>query len=251
PYHLTLFVEDLQQYPIREDVTPHLVGEWVTMDSSVREGIRQRKSSLAEGIRCLKERAIDIFITTGHTAVLVIEARRILKKEGPIALMTSLPTANKQVIFLDVGAMLSRSTQDYVGLAKVGISAQQKRGIPHPRVGLLNIGREVARGPIYLKKAHAALHREIQSNYIGSVEGNDLFLGKADVIVTDGFTGNVVIKTAEGIGQILEVNTPSHHNQGATLCGFSEAIMKCHGRASPPAIASAINEAITYLYTPK
>ena len=165
---------------------------------------------------------------------------------------------------LDVGANVAIQTEHFMQFAQMGIAYQKSLGIIHPTVGLLNIGAEEKKGTPQLREAYQKLQELNHSSqiFLGNVEGKDVFQGKVDVLVTDGFTGNVFLKTAEGIGAfILDLLNDSafglggllsklkqrlHWSEypGAILCGVDGIVIKCHGDGSPKAVINSIKEAV-------
>lgn len=234
--------------------------EVILMDDSPREAIRRKKeASLCKGIRYLKNQQINAFVTAGNTGALLISANMILSTIPEIerpALMTLLPTKKKEVAVLDVGANLSFQPHHLFQFAQMGIAYQKSRGITNPSVGLLNIGVETEKGTPALRQAYAqleSLNRD-QMTFLGNIEGKEVFNGNIDVLVTDGFTGNIFLKTAEGVASFIldELEGASHiqhqlyqaASHGAILCGVDGIIVKCHGDSTPATFLQGIKGAI-------
>ncbi len=179
------------------------------MDDDPLIAVRRKKdSSLCQGLQYLKEKKIDAFVSAGNTGALLFAAKTTLKTLKGIdrpALLALLPTKKKEVAVLDVGANLSLKPDHIVQFAQMGIAYQKSRGIENPIVGLLNIGIEAKKGTPQLQEAYLkldAMNRD-QPFFAGNIEGKDVFHGNIDVLVTDGFTGNVFLKTAEGIAAFI------------------------------------------------
>jgi len=249
------------------------VTEVIHMDDDPLAAIRRKKeSSLSLSIRFLKEGKIDALVTTGNTGALIACAHLnlpFLKGITRSALMTLLPTKQSQLAVLDVGANVECTPETLVQFAHMGIAYQKSRGHSHPRVGLLNIGSEEKKGRLDLREAYKRLLKLNQEGtpptFIGNVEGKEIFSGDVDILVTDGFTGNVFLKTAEGISSFildtlhenqsilpfskmlierLEKKLYSAEYPGALLCGIDGLIMKCHGDSGSEALKNGVYGAI-------
>jgi len=209
-------------------------------------------------------------VSAGSTAAMLALGVKILGMleglERP-ALMSGIPSASGHTSLLDLGANLNVSASQLVQFAIMGYVACSADGVRQPTVGLLNVGHEDSKGNAVLKEAHAILN-ELPINYIGFIEGHDIFAGKADVAVCDGFSGNLILKSGEGLARMffqqLELamqsasvgNTaaapvaaalkqalarfePSTHN-GAPLLGLRGVVVKSHGNADRVAFGHAI-----------
>lgn len=186
--------------------------------------------------------------------------------------MTLIPTKLEPVAVLDVGANVNVKAENLLQFAQMGIAYQKTRGIKHPTVGLLNIGEEKQKGTPELRKAYEileTLNRDAPFDapiFIGNIEGRNVFHGNIDVLITDGFTGNVFLKTAEGIAgfildqlekvklaeifpQLKNMINPLRHRlhyaeyPGAILCGVEGIVIKCHGESTPEAFINSIKGA--------
>ena len=278
PPKLTLFAtqEIFDFLLIPDDINTCVVAESIEMDEEPLSAIRKKKdSSIAKGIEQIKSYDLDAFISAGNTGALFASAKLKLDllpgidRPGLIAL---IPTKEGPVAVIDVGANVSVKTENYLEFALMGIAYQKSRGIKHPIVGLLNIGEEEIKGTPEVRKAYEIL-RSLnedaplnQPTFIGNVEGKDVFHGNIDVLITDGFTGNVFLKTAEGIaGFVLDqiqnlgpiealpglksiITTLRHRLHyaeypGALLCGVDGIVMKCHGTSGAEAFITSITGA--------
>lgn len=240
---------------------------------------RKRDSSLCAGMRMLQKHELDAFVSAGNTGALIACAKLCLSMLPNIvrpALLALLPTKLNEVAVLDIGATVKSKVEHLVQFASMGVAYQKTRGIHHPKVGLLNIGSEKTKGTPELREAYEKLqflNRNCNKNapiFIGNIEGRDVFQGNIDVLVTDGFTGNVFLKTAEGIATFIldqlgetadEECSPHLKNTlsalrkrlhyaeypGAILCGVDGVVVKCHGDSTPRSLINGINGALRLL----
>ncbi len=221
---------------------------------------RKRNASMSVGLRLLKEGKLDAFVSAGNTGALVSSAKMILSTLPRIlrpCLVTLMPTKKNLVAVLDVGANIQAKACHLVQFASIGAAYQKARGIPHPTVGLLNIGSEPLKGTSELRLAYGELQNKKGFRFAGNIEGKTVFDGDVDVLVTDGFTGNVFLKTAEGIASLIldRIQLPSTELQrfqslhyaeypGALLAGVRGIVIKCHGYSTPKAFKNAVLGAI-------
>ena len=214
-------------------------------------------------------------VSAGSTAAILALGVKLLGMlpgiERP-ALMSRVPSASGHTNLLDLGANLHVSAYQLVQFAIMGSVACPLDGLSGaPKVALLNVGHEDSKGDAVVKEAHAML-KELPINYTGFIEGHDIFAGKADVAVCDGFSGNLIIKSGEGLATMifrhinmamnrgwfakagafflrkslqdtLERFEPSKHN-GAPLLGLRGVVVKSHGNADREALGHAIREAV-------
>lgn len=243
----------------------------VTAISALRKG---EGSSLWSGVQLVADGQADACVSGGSTAAMMALGVRLLGMlsgiERPV-LMAYIPHAEGFTGALDLGANLSVTERQLVQFAVMGsLTAENVDGISNPRVGLLNVGHEESKGHVTVQAAHALL-KEVPINYIGFVEGNDLYSGKVDVAVCDGFSGNLILKASEGLARlaisqlhaafessalsriggwlaskslkrVLAGLDPSAHN-GAPLLGLRGVVVKSHGHADARAYTQAILEA--------
>jgi glycerol-3-phosphate acyltransferase PlsX len=272
PAQLTLFATEEvfvhSQFPPEVTLCP--VAEVIQMDDDPLTAVRHKKnSSLCIGMQKLKEFELDAFVTAGNTGALMASAALTLPMlpgiEHP-ALLALIPTKEHPVAVLDVGAGVHVKAEALFQFALMGIAYQKARGNPQPKVGLLNIGTEKQKGTPELRKAYQLL-QHLSPVFVGNIEGRDVFHGGIDVLVTDGFTGNVFLKTAEGIAAFIldqlqnlgpmasiplmkemveKLRRRLHYAEypGAILCGVDGVIVKCHGASSSKALLSSIKGAI-------
>ena len=249
--------------------------EVVGMDEDVRTAIRTKKnSSMRVAIDLVKEGRAAACVSAGNTGALMGTAKFVLKTLPGIdrpAICAVLPTRNGQVYALDLGANADCTPEHLVQFAIMGATlVRAVEGKPNPTVGLLNIGSEEMKGNEVVKRA-AELLRASPINFHGNVEGDDIYKGTTDVVVCDGFAGNVALKTSEGLAKMLAdflkeeyTRTPltrlaafvsmpvinrfrrrvDHRRyNGAALLGLKGIVVKSHGSADRLAFATALARA--------
>jgi len=182
--------------------------ERIAMDEKVAQAVRtKRDSSMRVGLRMVREGKCSGFVTGGNTGAAMATAKMVLGALPGVdrpALATPMPTAKgNPCVLLDVGANVDCKAQNLAQFAVMGeMYARSVLKIRHPRVGLLSIGEEETKGNDLTREAIPLL-KALPLNFIGNVEGRDIFNGNADVIVCDGFVGNVALKTSEGVGRFV------------------------------------------------
>ena len=223
------------------------------------------QSSMAVGIRLQTEGRSDAFVSAGNTGAQMAASTFILRLHEGLsrpAIGTVFPTARQPVVVLDAGANVDCSAAELVQFARLGhVYARDILGRPNPAVGLLSIGEEPEKGNASVKEAHQLLlHAHL--NFIGNVEGRDIPTGRCDrgpidVVVCDGFTGNVLLKFYEAVapmffGMMLKAGVSREQlgsvvhaldyekYGGAPLLGLKGVSIICHGKSSPEAIKNGI-----------
>jgi glycerol-3-phosphate acyltransferase PlsX len=251
----------------------------VNMDEKPSLAIRNKKdSSMRKALDLVATNEAQACVSAGNTGALFATAHFVLKTiqgvERP-ALISSLPTHDlkRHVFMLDLGANVFCDSHVLYQFGIMGaVMAETVEGIRKPRVALLNMGEEEIKGSDNIKQAAVQLSANEDINYIGFVEGNDIFTNKADVIVCDGFVGNVALKTCEGVAKLVYVKLKNHflsnltgrilgkliapaikkvfkalnpdQYNGASLIGLRGIVVKSHGNANITAFYSAIIEAV-------
>lgn len=195
-----------EEYDKKRVIVKHTT-EVITNEDVPTKAIRlKRDSSMVVGFRMLKAGEGDVFISAGSSGALLVGSTTIVKRMGDIdrpCLGSILPTKNGRMILVDSGLNMSSNPERYRNFAYLGAAYMKALfETPNPRIGLVNVGSEEEKGPEIIKEANA-LMKETDLNYIGYLEGKDLFEGKADVVVTDGFTGNVILKLIEGTSKYM------------------------------------------------
>jgi len=238
--------------------------------------LRQKKqSSMRLAVDLVKDGVAQACISSGSTGALMAISKYALKTIPSIdrpALMTSIPTIKDSTYFLDLGANISCTPEQLYQFALMGnVIAREIRGIDQPRIGLLNMGVEASKGNQVIKEAAKLMHSS-SMNFIGYVEGNNLVEDIADVVVCDGFTGNIALKTMEGsvrlvfrfledafnssaynkfssivsksaLKQAKDKIDPRRYN-GALLLGLNGVVVKSHGDSDSFGIHHALITAI-------
>ena len=246
----------------------------VGMDESPASAMRSKKdSSMRVAINLVKEGKAKACISAGNTGALMATARFVLKMLPGIkrpAIVTAIPTMHGHVHFLDLGANVDSTADVLQQFGIMGsILVQSIEDTPEPKVGLLNIGHEDIKGNETVKEASELL-KNSPVNYVGFVEGDDIFTADLDVVACDGFVGNVALKTIEGLAQMISsimreefernvltklsglVSMPvikalrsrldNRRYNGATLLGLRGTVIKSHGSADAYSYSQAILE---------
>ncbi|RMH16531.1 MAG: phosphate acyltransferase PlsX [Gammaproteobacteria bacterium] len=249
--------------------------EQVAMDEAPAHALRNKKdSSMRVAVNLVKEGRAHACVSAGNTGALMAISKYVLKTLPGVdrpAIIFALPCMTGKTHMLDLGANIDVSPENLLQFAVMGAElCSAVEGLKNPSIGLVNIGSEDIKGNELVKEAHQLL-RESDLNYVGYIEGNDVYEGKVDVAVCDGFVGNVALKTSEGVAKMiahfmkLEFNRnlftrfaglcalgvlkalrrrmdPREYN-GASLVGLRGIVIKSHGGADRYAFANAIREA--------
>ena len=265
--------------PAGEDVEIVDAREIITMEDDPSTATRRKKdSSMAVSLRLLKEGAGDAVVSAGSTGALLTGATLTVKRIHGIrraALAPVLPAGEHGVMLIDCGANVECTAEYLLQFAFMGsFYAQKLMGVPEPRVGLLNVGTEDTKGGELQHQAFDLLQqagRQKRIRFVGNIEGTDVFSGNVDVVVTDGFTGNVLLKSAEGIIKFMmhslkDVFYRSTINKlaaavlkkdlaamkksmdvnevgGTALVGISKPVVKAHGSSNEASFFAAIRQA--------
>lgn len=270
---------ELRHQNVKDDrrLAIHHASEIVGMDEPPAQAMRTKKdSSMRVAINLVKNGEALACVSAGNTGALVATARYVLKTLPGIdrpAICTTLPTMQRHVHVLDLGANIDCTPEQLLQFGIMGsVLASAIEGNPHPSVGLLNIGKEEIKGSETIKQANALL-RQSNINYIGYVEGNEIYTGTTDVVVCDGFVGNVALKTTEGLAEMITFYMKQEFKRnlltrisalaalpvlrafrkrvdhrrynGASLVGLNGTVIKSHGAADALAFEYAIFEALT------
>jgi glycerol-3-phosphate acyltransferase PlsX len=260
-----------------ERVEPVVASEIIGMDEHPAAAIRSKKdSSIVVGCRLVKDGRADGFFSAGSTGAMMAGATLVMGRIKGVsrpAIATVIPTAGSPVVLLDIGANADCKPEHLLQFAVMGTAyARTVLGVSDPRIALLNIGEEATKGSVLAQEAHALMQDRVPG-FIGNVEGRDIPAGSADVIVTDGFTGNIALKLMEGMSKALlgqfkaamlssAVNKvaaavlkpslqsmrdrldPDSHG-AAPLLGVQGLALIGHGSSGPKAIASALRVGAT------
>ena len=253
----------------------HHASQVVGMDEPPALAAGKKDSSMRVAINLVKQGVAQACVSAGNTGALMATARYVLKTLPGVdrpAIATALPSMRGHTHVLDLGANVDCSAEHLFQFAVMGsVLVSAVDGCERPSVGLLNIGEEVIKGNEQVKEAAALLSGSDAVNYIGYVEGDDIYTGTADVVVCDGFVGNVALKTSEGVAKMIthfmrqeftrhwltrlsgllalpvlkafrRRVDPRRYN-GASLVGLQGIVVKSHGGADQLAFANAIGVA--------
>lgn len=254
----------------------HHASQKVEMDDKPSLALRGKKdSSMRVAINLVKSGEVQACVSAGNTGALMATARFVLKMLPGIdrpAICSALPAMNGTTHMLDLGANVDTSAENLLEFAVMGsVLTRAVENIESPTIGLLNIGEEEVKGNERVKEA-ARLLAASSLNYVGFVEGDDIYKGRVDVVVCDGFVGNVALKTSEGVAKMISNAMkeefsrnllgrltalialpvlkalrrridPRRYN-GASLLGLQGIVIKSHGSADVLAFTYAIREAV-------
>ncbi|HFC52852.1 MAG TPA: phosphate acyltransferase PlsX [Gammaproteobacteria bacterium] len=274
--------DTLQQLLGKHGTKPHgrlqvvHASQQVEMDDLPSHALRNKKdSSMRVSINLVKEGRAQACVSAGNTGALMATARFVLKTLPGVdrpAICTALPAIEGHVHVLDLGANVDLSPEHLFQFAVMGAELTSAvDGKPSPSIGLLNIGEEEIKGNEVVKEAGRLL-ADSGLNYAGFVEGDDIFKGSVDVVVCDGFVGNVMLKTTEGVGRLiahflrqefrrtllsrlaalvampvmnrLRARIDHRTYNGASLVGLRGIVIKSHGNADSFSFGNAIREAM-------
>ena len=183
--------------------------EIITMSDSPARAIKKKKdSSLVKGIDLLKNKKLDAFVSAGNTGAVMAASLFNLGRLKGIkrpSILINFPNINGQTIVMDNGANTDSKAENLLQFAIMGqIYAKKALNIDNPRIGLLSIGEEKEKGNKLVKESYPLFEKDNRiNNFIGNVEGRDIFNGNCDLVICDGFVGNVVLKTTEGVASLM------------------------------------------------
>ncbi len=247
----------------------------ITMEDSPLSVVRDKKdSSMGLGLKTLANGEVDAFVSAGNTGALITGATIIVRRILGInrAAIASILPLSTPVLLMDSGANLTVSSDNICQFAFMGAKYMEKiYGIDRPKIGLLNNGTEYNKGNALQQESYQLLS-DSGLNFVGNVEAKEVPFGVCDVLVTDGFTGNIFLKSVEGMGKFLmgtlkdilttnlvtKVSTltmkdkiremkarfDSSEHGGAPLLGISKPVIKAHGSSDAKAIKNAVRQAI-------
>ena len=248
----------------------------ITDDVKPTDALKKfRKSSMFKAVNSVKTGLSDGIVSSGNTGALMVISTVLMKTIKGIsrpAIASMFPTKKSETVMLDLGANIDCNEKNILDFAIMGkVFSNTVLGIKEPKIGLLNVGAEMLKGNEIVKLSAKKLEKEKNLNFYGFIEGNDIPSGLVDVVVTDGFTGNIALKTAEGTAELYtsllkssfkdnlyskfasffslpilkslwrKVN-PSSYN-GAMFLGLNGIVVKSHGRSDANAFSNAISVA--------
>jgi glycerol-3-phosphate acyltransferase PlsX len=263
--------EALADHDATKEVPIVRAEEAIAMDEGALASLRRPRSSIAVACHLVRRGDADAVVSAGSTAGIVATGRLRLKAQQGVqrpAIAVAIPTLPHPTLLLDAGANVDAKPEMLVQFAHLGTAyAELAYGIARPRVGLLTIGSEAEKGNKLVKRAHELLQSSPGVHFAGNVEGHELLTGKVDVITTDGFTGNVALKTMEGavryafaelrrtiegsraarLGAVMQRSRlrelrhrlDAEAYGGAVLLGLNGTVVIAHGSSRAPAISAA------------
>ncbi|GLK91621.1 phosphate acyltransferase PlsX [Pseudomonas turukhanskensis] len=250
--------------------------EVIAMDDRPAQALRSKPdSSMRVALELVRDGRAQACVSSGNTGALMALSRYLLKTLPGIdrpAMMTAIPTERGHCQLLDLGANVDCSAEHLYQFAVMGSVAAEALGVARPRIALLNVGTEDVKGNQQVKLAASLLQPVSELNYIGFIEGDGLYRGEADVVVCDGFVGNILLKSSEGLASMISARmealfkqnlgsrligslalavlkrlqgelAPARHN-GASFLGLQAIVVKSHGAARPEGFQSAIRRAV-------
>ncbi len=259
----------------KDRITIKHASEVVDMHESASAAIRKKKdSSIKVAVETVKKGDAHAVVSAGHSGVAIATSLIILGKAAGVdrpGIATIMPTLKGRFLLIDAGANISCKPLNILQFAYMGIAYFTTIfGVKSPRIGLLSIGEEDTKGNVLTKETFTLL-KNTDLNFIGNIEGKDIFNGDADVVVCDGFTGNIVLKVSEGLAETVlkmlnyeivnsilgrigyvfmkpslknfKKNTDYAEYGGAPLLGINGTCIICHGRSSSKAIKNALKVA--------
>ena len=260
----------------RSRLQVHHASEVIAMDERPAQALRGKPdASMRVALELVRQRQAHACVSAGNTGALMALSRYVLKTLPGIdrpAMVSPIPTERGHCYLLDLGANVDCSAEHLYQFAIMGAVAAETLGVSRPRVALLNVGTEDIKGNQQVKLAASLLQQAEGLNYIGFVEGDGLYRGEADVVVCDGFVGNILLKSSEGLAAMITGRiealfasslaarlagvlalpllrrlqaelAPAEHN-GASFVGLQGIVVKSHGAAGPDGFKSAIRRAL-------
>lgn len=261
-------IDSLFRSSMDKRIAFQVVQEVIDLNDDPLHAVKYKKgSSIVLAMRLLKKRKLDAFVSAGNTGALLASATLSLTKLPSITrpgLLAVLPTKKGPVAVIDVGGNVACKASHLVQFAQMGAAYQScMQGVERPTIGLLNVGAESKKGTAEVRQAYQILQTPSASfEFAGNIEGVEVFQGKVDVLVTNGFTGNVLLKTTEGaasfifdsLKQVGALKIPEVQQvwnsfdyaeyPGAVLCGVEGIVIKCHSYSSSRAMFNSLKGAI-------
>ncbi len=265
-----------KEYP-ESNITIKHASEFIVMDDPFSALRRKKDSSIKRAMELHRDGGADAVVSAGHSGITMATALLILGKSPGVerpAIAAIMPTYKKQFVLIDAGANVDCAPENLLQFALMADAyCRLILERPRPKIGLLSIGEEASKGNELTKEAFKLLS-SAKINFAGNVEGRDIFLGNVDAVVCDGFIGNVMLKTAEGLAEVtikmlkreitgtpirklgyllmkpvfrsFKRQTDYAEAGGAPLLGINGACIICHGRSSEKAIKNALKVAAEF-----
>ena len=244
--------EELSKYQYKnEQIEVVNAEEEISCDESPVEAIRKKKdSSMVVALKMVKDKTADAFVSAGSSGAILVGGQFVVGrikgiKRAPLGAV--MPTAKGPMLLVDAGANMDAKAEYLLQFAQMGsIYMEDVLGIKNPRVGLVNVGVEEAKGNQLVKETGPLLKECENINYIGSIEAREIPYGAADVVVCDAFAGNIVLKLEEGaLKKTLKKFDASEYG-GAPLLGLNGLVVKAHGSSSAKEMKNAIIQCIAF-----
>ena len=274
------FKEELKKYQYKnEQIEVVNAEEEISCDESPVEAIRKKKdSSMVVAMKMVKDQTADAFVSAGSSGAILVGGQFVVGrikgiKRAPLGAI--MPTAKGVMLLVDAGANMDANPEYLVQIAKMGsIYMEHVIGVPSPKVALVNIGMEEAKGNQLVKETAPLLRECEELNFTGSIEPRDVPYGAADVVICDAFVGNVILKLSEGLSGVLvkEIKAgmmstlkskigallskpalkktlkrfDASEYGGAPLLGLNGLVVKVHGSATAKEMKNAIIQCVTF-----
>ncbi|HUQ68546.1 MAG TPA: phosphate acyltransferase PlsX [Planctomycetaceae bacterium] len=264
--------------PVRERLHLHPAEGWIEMSEKPTDALRKKPNcSMAVCWKLMAAKEVDAVVSAGHTGAMVaagLRTRLFLPGVKRPGIAVPMPTLKGRAVLMDVGANPAARPEHLLQYAVMGsIYAREILGVANPTVGLMNIGSEDGKGNDLVRDTQLLLDKcAFQDRYIGNVEGRDLYHGSADVVICEGFVGNVLLKAAEGMADMflktiahelslvlqnekhlakqafenLDKRYQYHEAGGAPLLGIDGVCIICHGSSNARSIFNALRVAMTH-----
>ncbi len=220
--------EVLRSFPASSRAERVPAPEWVSMEESPSEALRKKpRASIRKALELLKAGEVQAVVSAGNSGATYAGALFVLGRLPGVrrpAIATVLPTLKRPAVLIDAGANVDCKPIHLLQFGYMGaLFAEKILGIPYPRVGILSIGEEGGKGNFLVKRAHTLLSQS-DLNFVGNLEGRQIYLGEAEVIVCDGFVGNICLKVSEGVAEaVTEMLKMEVKKDPLALLGFSLA----------------------------
>ncbi|ABR30339.1 phosphate acyltransferase [Thermosipho melanesiensis] len=198
--------DNFKNVSLPENCKKVTVEDYLPMDIKPTEALRRKKSTMYQSCKLVKENVVDAVVSAGNTGALLACATFVVGRMKNIerpTLAVPIPTKDGFCVLADAGANIDVKPSTLLQFGVMGVEYAKFLGIKNPKVGLLNVGTEENKGTQKEQEAFKLLKEHFKKNFMGNVEGNDINMGKVDVVVADGFHGNIAMKTMEGTAKLI------------------------------------------------